>query len=387
MSDELIPIQMEVKSIRTGGAPVALKTFSSYSFDRSVLVPAAAFRFTAPGIDKSVRLSIRSGDVASLYLVSKNNIRQPIGTGIIDESDTHIIPTAVEYLLTGRDMAGQLVDNAAVDAQNRIQNTEKITLDTLVNLLIKNTRIPPETIVQQLPNGPLLFQTRAGETRINALQRYLEFTNSLVWTDPSGRLVIGKPSFYAAKSGSLISSSTDPSKNNCLDIRVKRNLNQAIRQIVTQLQTQTQVDADSFTVKNYDKDMRDLVDKMVGRSVYTLFSYGQGSEAYNQIFQIGNSDGAPRTIGQALSLRELARENVKVLDVDVVVQGHLNESGVAYNVDQVYSVQVDDEDVNEDMYVYSCTYDLTLDHGATTHLRLCRLGAITADAAITGHVV
>ncbi len=65
----------------------------------------------------------------------------------------------------------------------------------------------------------------------------------------------------------------------------------------------------------------------------------------------------------------------------MVFQGHINEQGNIYNVDQMYTVQIEDEDVNEDMYVYDVTYDLTIEHGITTRLKLCKRGAIVAYAA------
>lgn len=384
MSDTpLRPIELDFKSAANSVAtPVTLQTFSSYSFERSVLTPAAAFRFTAPGIDASLRQSIRSGDTVSLYVFGSQNVKYPLGTGFIDETDTHTTPTAVEYLLTGRDTLGQLVDNSSVDAQNRIINTKNLTLAGLFQQLIANTRMPQQFIQSQLPNGTLLFQTNAGETKINTLQRYLDFSNSLVWSAPDGRAILGKPNFAQNASGALIMSESDPSQNNLLEARVRRNTNQVIRQIVTQLQTNDQVDPGSFTVLNNDPDVAPLIQALVGRSIYRVFPYGQGSDAVNQIVAVGNGTGNPRVLGQALSLREIARENVRVLDVECVRQGHLNEYGVPYNIDQVYTVDIDSDNVSEDMYVYACSYELTLDHGLLTRLHLCRLGSIVADSAV-----
>lgn len=385
--EKFIPIQLDFKSVKNPSAdPVHLRTFTSYAFERSVLVPASAFRFTAPGVSKATKLSIRSGDLVSLYVAATNNITQALGTGIVDETDTHETANSSDYAITGRDMMGQLVDNPTIDAANHIINTKEISLDGAFELLIKNTRLNQEFIKQQIPTVKLLFNTHGGETKISALQRYLEFTNCLVWTAPDGRAVLGKPNFYQPRSGKLICNQTSIGANNVVDYRVRRNLNQAIRQIVTQLQTMEQVDAGSFTKVNADKDMAPLVDKLVGRSVYAVFSYGQGTDAVNQIFQVGNGAGAPRVIGEALSLRELAKENMKVIDVEMTVEGHTNENGLAYNIDQVYSVEIEEEDVAEDLYVYSCSYELTPNSGAITRLRLCRLGTICADAAVTGSV-
>lgn len=361
----------------------SINTFNSYSFDRNILTPASAFRFTAPGIEKTVRMAIRSGDMVALYAVDDNNKKWPLATGIVDETDTHIVPNSLEYVLTGRDTLGQLVDNASVDIANKIINTENVTLQTFLQTLIANTRIPQGFVPSPggLPNGKLLINTNIGETKINALQRYLDFMNCLIWSNAQGQAIIGKPNFAQDTSGHLVMDFSDSRKNNLLECRVRRNTNQAIRQISTRLQTQAQVDAGQFTTNNQDDDMKKVVAYKVGRSVSNIFSYGQGSDAANQIVAVGNQSGSPQVLGAAYSRREIARENVKVLDVEVVVEGHFNEAGTPYNIDQIYDVQIEDEDVNEEMYVYSCNYELTLEHASLTRMRLCRRGNTLVDGA------
>jgi prophage tail gpP-like protein len=283
----------------------------------------------------------------------------------------------VEYVLTGRDMIGQLVDNAAVDANNQIRHTAQMTLAEITRFLIRGTRIPPQFRMQGIPHGPLLFQTQPGETKINALQRYLEFCNCLVWAAPNGQVVIGKPDFTNKLGGVLKVSRSDPSGNNVIEARVRRGLNGAIRQIVTQLQSLGSVAPAPYTVLNSDRDMSRLAASQVGRSVYRTFSYGGATDIVNVIQKVGNS-GSPFDIGRALSLREIARENVRVLDVELVLRGHVNPDGEPFDIDQVYDVQIEDDDVAEPMYVYGCNYSLTPDTGMLTTLRLCRLGAIVA---------
>lgn len=379
---DLKPIELDFKSANSNSSHqvVSLRTFDSYNFDRNILTPASALRFTAPGVDKDLRLSIRSGDTIQLFAVNQNGDKLPIGTGFVDETDTHITPSSFDYVISGRDTLGQLVDNATVDAQNKIVNTTNATLEWVMQFLLQNTRIPKAFIRQQMPNGPILFSTNPGETKINTLQRYLEFTNCLVWTQPNGQVVIGKPNFTQEKQGVLKMSFSNNKGNNLLEARVRRNLNQAIRQIVCQLSTLGQVDAGVYTNFNHDQDMREVRASLVGRSVYRKFDYGSGEDSVNVVTQVGSQSGAPRKIGNEYSLRDIAKDNMKVLDVEAVVEGHINSAGLAYNIDQIYNVQIEDEDVDEDMYVYGCSYELTKEHGMITRLRLCRKGTITAYA-------
>lgn len=383
MSTVDLPIELDFKSADASAPSQALRTFTSYSFERTILTPAVPFRFSAPGVDIDTRLAIRSGDTVTLWASNSVGKRFQLATGFIDDTDTNISPENVDYSLTGRDTLGQLVDNAAVDANNVIQNVQDQTLVQLAGLLVQNTRMPQQVVHQQCPTGTLLFQTAGGETKINALQRYLEFTNCLAWSAPSGRLTVGKPNFAQANSGSFIVKAGGSNlSNNVLEVRVRRNVTLAIRKIVTQLQTFEQVNAGKFTIYNQDQDVSALASSLVGRSVYTVFSYGQGTDAVNKLKQVGNQNGSPNVLGAALSKREIARENMRVLDVEIVAQGHINESDLPYNIDQMYYVQVDDEEVSEDMYVYSVGYELTMEHGKITRIKLCRKGSICADSAI-----
>jgi len=377
------PLSIETKKPRSSQVNVsALAEFTSYNFDRNILTPASAFRFTAPGVDKDKRLSIRSGDMCVIFAENTLGVKYPIATGFIDETDTHITPTNIEYVLTGRDTLGQLVDNASVDVQNRIVNFSQYTLVNIARDLISNTRMPKTIITQQTPNNSMIYNTNPGETKINSLQRYLDYTNCLVWTKPNGQMVLGKPNFYQAPSGILqMKSDRASTGNNMLECRVRRSPNQAIRQISVQLQTLGQVDA-AYSVKyNNAKDIKDLRTAGVGRSVMQLFSYGSGEDAVNQVTQVGNQSGNDRNIGAQYALREMARENMKLLDVEVVVRGHMNVYDAPYDVDQVYTVIVDDENLYEDMYVYGVSYELTLETGTLTRLRLCQRGSIVAGAA------
>lgn len=372
------PIEMDIKSAQFGknNSFQPLKTFTSYSFERNIMVPASSFRFTAPGVDPKVRQSIRSGDMVELFVVKNNGNRILIATGFIDETDTHITPSSVEYVLTGRDTLGQLVDNAAVDSDNKVIIIEKVSLSTILNFLIQNTQIPKTIIPQQVPDGPLLFQTQPGESKLAAFQRYLEFSNCLIWSSPTGQVKLGRPNFTQSPSGSLVLSRTNTGINNLLEARVRRNVHTAIRQIVVQLQDLDNVDAGSYTKFNFSNDVFLISPMLGGRSVYQTFSYGRGNDAINLITQIGNSDGSPFKIGEALALREIAKDNMKILEVEAVTKGHLNNKGNVYDVDQVYNVQLPDDNVLENMYVYSVGFELTLQHGMTTRLKLVRLGTI-----------
>jgi prophage tail gpP-like protein len=387
----LVPIGIDFISASTG-AQTSLQTFSSYHFQRNITTPASSFRFTAPGISVEQRMRVRSGDRAELYVTSGHPpmiIKKiQVATGFVDETDTHTSGTSVEYVVSGRDTSSQLVDNDAVDANNNIVFIKSINLVGIAQLFLQNTRLASSTIVNfNVPNGNLLLQTNVGESKANALQRYLEYCNCLMWSLPTGQIAIGKPNMTQQPSGNLIcamNSSSNPAANNVLDMRCRRNTNQAIRQIAVQLQPLSPTNPTLITQRNQDRDVIALSQARVGRSVYRVYTLGNGMDAVNTLSKVGNSITGGNSIGNQYAKRQIAEENMKVIDVQAVVAGHLNEYGVPYNTDQVYNVIYDDEQLYEPMYVYDVTYELTEEQGMTTTLKLCRLGTIVADTGQVG---
>lgn len=372
---------LEVKVIRAtdeSRRTVDVGTFTSYEFDMNMLVPASAFRFTANGVSKEDRLAIRSGDTSMLYARNVEGREFRLATGFIDETEFHLTAKNKDYLLTGRDTLGQLIDNSAIDASNNIIHLAQASVASVANVLLQNTRMPKEVVQRNAPSGPLLFQTNPGETKINALQRYLEYTNCLVWALPDGRMAIGKPNMSQSSADTLAIRESDPRFNNVLEIRVKRAPALAIRTIAVQVQELGVTDPGQVTVANSDADVALLAKRGVGRSVYRLFSQGNGTDAVNQLNQVGGGGGL-QSIGKGYALREIARDNIKTLEVTAVLRGHIDNAGNPYAYEKMYDVIVEDEDLQERMYCYACKYSYTKEQGPTTTLRLCRTNALVAD--------
>lgn len=375
------PLQLEFLSAGSpSNKPSLIVTFNSYQFERNLLSPAASFRFTAPGVDRDVRMSVRSGDTVQLFAFDGTGKRWPIAMGFVDETDTHIIGGNVEYILSGRDVLGQLVDNASVDVNNNVLYIQKASLKYICGKVLANTRVPQGITLSQVPNGQYMFSSNPGETKMGALQKMLEFANLLVWSTPDGQMIVGKPNFTQQVSGQLLMQYAGKN-NNILEASVRRNVNQAVRICVTQLQDLQSVSPAALpavTQINADSDVQETADQGVGRSVYQTFDYGDGGDTINLITHVGNQSANYQSIGAAISNRVIAMENMKVLDIEVVVRDHTNSFGGIYNIDQIYDVSIDDEEISSPMYCYSVTYEMTLQTGCITRLRLCKLNTIVS---------
>jgi prophage tail gpP-like protein len=372
------PIELKIRPAE-GGEEAEISIFTSYSFDKNIMVPASAFRFTAEGVDHDLKMSIRSGSTVSLYARNDKGVGIKMATGFIDETDSHITPSSVGYVITGRDTISQLVDNSAIDKSNAMifGGSDKYTIDQIAEKMMENTRMSPRVIARNVPNSRMLLQTNSGETKISVLQRYLEITNCLAWADPDGVMIVGKPNMSQEPIGRLWVAKSESGRalNNLLEARVKRAPAMAIRQISYQLQDLASVGIVSQTIANRDEDVRAIATSLAGRSVYRSYSIGNGTEAYDNLSAIGQGKGVIG-MGTALALREMAMDNIKVLDVECVIKGHINDSGNPYDIDQVYEVIIDDEDLAKSMYVYAVRYDLTKERGPITTLRLCNIGAL-----------
>lgn len=371
------PIILEIKPADPArGDRYTLNQWSSYSFDRNMLTPASPFRFTAEGADKAQRKKIRSGD--SVSLLAPNGAL--LASGYIDDTSTVVTPARVGYTLTGRDTIGQLVDNASVDVNNEIIRIKKTNVLKLAETLRQNTQIPAPVLDQGCPNAGVLLQMNPGETKINALQRYLEYANCLVWSAPNGQMIVGKPNMSQPKQGQLVLRYSNPAENNLLEARVNRAPHTAARLVAVQLQNLQATDIDTWTVANQDEDVKKLARIGGGRSIFRTFTLGNNGDGVNQLVVVGQNGGI-QAIGRQLALREIARENLKVLDVEVVLRGHINGFGIPYMIDQVYNVIIEDDDVEENLYVYACKYDFDPARGKLTTLRLCKMNSLVADVA------
>ena len=196
-------------------------------------------------------------------------------------------------------------------------------------------------------------------------------------------MIVGKPNFAQQASGILLLSSSSPANNNLVEASVRRNVNQAIRVCITQLQDLQSANPSAFpaiSILNNDDDVSVLRPRLVGRSVYESFDYGNGTDSINQINQVGNQSANYNDIGRSYSRRKIAMENIKVLDVEAIAKDHINSFGGIYNIDQMYATVIDDEEISQPLYVYECSYEMTENTGCLTRLKLCKENTIVDGA-------
>jgi prophage tail gpP-like protein len=213
--------------------------------------------------------------------------------------------------------------------------------------LKEGTRIPG-LVDQGVPGGKWAFSTEPGESKLAALQRYLEPLNSLMWSAPDGKLTVGKPNFKQTSLGSLFILRKDREAN-VRSIKVSRAA-ATIPNVVIPLWSGTEFVQKAFkeqAVYNPAPAPNRLRQKghVLVRSVVTSDINSNTTSGQTELNRLGASGNLLR----ALAARLIARENMHELLVQVVAYGHLNEDGTPFAPDQVYHVKYDRGNVDEPM--------------------------------------
>lgn len=384
------PVGLIVKPL-DGGKEINLTRFLSYNFTSSILIPVDTFNFSyvAPDSPKATIEYIKDGDIVVL---TANN--QPLATGIIDNSDIEVDNEFGEKgELGGRDLLSQLEDNDAISLDSTPIYASGLSIEAAVNKLLTNTRIRGVRLRGAPSGSKWLLATEPGESKLAALQRFLEPLNCLAWMDPDGYVVIGKPNMAQDPIGRLILSKSKR-KSNVLSMKAARSSTRIPGAIVPVWSAQE--DALNFVSKSQallngapgPSRLYKLGHRVI-KTVVVSTPQGADPQSLSQINGIavanysGNTGGGGPILN-AYAKREMARANQQELIVQCVVPGHYNNLGEPFKVDTVYAIEFDRANVFENMYLFQVDYSLSLDKGQVTSLFFCKLGTIVSDVVAPG---
>lgn len=372
---------------------INLTQFVSYQFTTSILIPVDQFQFTftlpdvAGGIDKY----INEGDVAELYAgtgVTVNTSAQGpvkteslICTGIIDVIDVESTMDGGDLVtVTGRNLLGQLEDNNAVNLQNKCIWGIDVPVTTAAGTIIQGTRIRG-LIAQDAPSGSNLFATEPGESKLSAILRYIEPLNCVIWSDPSGYMKIGRPNMSQAPMGRLVCgrSSRFSNVNSMKVVRSSTQIPNTIISVWTGQESvvnRVSIDQVFNNPASGPSTLRGFGHK-VQRTIVTSTPEGSNPQALsdaNKLRLAGNTL-------QNYAVRELAKENIKEIQVQANVKSHFNDDLTPFLIDQVYQVTYERGGVSEAMYVYQVEYSMDAEKGPRTAIYLCRKGCIVGGSS------
>lgn len=383
----LPPVALKITPLDPTIPATFLDRTLAYKFDSSILVPVDQFSFSVATPDNPTPIPqiIHDGDVISLYA---NN--QPICTGIIDALEVETDREFGEKVsIDGRNLLSQLEDQDSVSVDSTQIWGNNLTIDGLMALLLRSTRIPTAILKKDAATKAYLAASEPGEKKLQTLLRFLEPLNNLVWLSPTGQVTVGRPSQFADPSGLLFCSRTKRDSN-VLDMRAHRSSATIPNMILPIWSGQESVQAavgkqQILLNKAKGPDRLRRLGHHLPRAVVVSNPQSADPQEFPQVttIQVANQAQNVNKAGgsnllQAYGKRELARANKDELIVTCVVPGHYNENGEPYLIDQTYKVQYDRGDVDEIMYLYQVTYELS-EQGQTTTLYLCRQNTLVSD--------
>jgi hypothetical protein len=373
-------VALEVAPI-SGAKPFRIDRFLSYRFASSMLIPSDSFSFVfaSPGTTSPLNYYVGEGDLIRLIAGDEE-----IAQGIIDSAEIETDESGERITLVGRDLIGQLEDQNAVTVENVQIFAESVSVKQAMTILLDGTRGASQTLkLQDAPGGNWLLATSPGESKLSALQRFLEPLNCLIWTNYDA-IVVGKPNFAQAPSGMLICSK-EQRLSNVLSMRTRR----AASRIPTSVAVLwTEVQAGEFAIpesqifENPEPDVQRLKKQGHILQKTVTISHPNGASATSMAdVNTLNYFGANNLLsGYAKSV--IAKANIDALQVSCVVPGHFSENGTPYVADTVWNVRHERGDVDEKLYCYNVEWILE-ETRVYSILHFCRLGTIVGDAKTT----
>lgn len=385
-------VKLEVHPLENSREPFTIEKFNSYSFVSNILIPVDTFAFSfRPAPPINTFSTKKAADEFSTYddIVKEGDTVQltvdgeAIATGYVDSTDTEIdINGGARITINGRDLMGFLEDNDAVNPDATILYTDTTTLDDMLPTLLKNTRIRGFEKKNLPSDVKSLFATQAGESKLASLQRYLDPINALAWMGPTGKLIVGRPSFNAQSSGTLgIRAMSSTREANVLNWRTHRASGQipnAVLPIWTGNESVQTLHKGQIKANAADGPSRLYkAGHKIFRTIVT--SAPNAEDVKSGLPEVVRLIAQGANYLNSLAAREMARENVNELLVTCSVVGHLNADGDPYAVDQCYDLVCDVDGIEKKMYLFAVEYSLSEDVGQVTHLSFCNLGCIVAD--------
>ncbi len=377
-------VSLQIKPIDPARRPVELNEFTDYNFQSSVIVPVSAFTFRMVNPTKSGSLLniVRDGDIA---ILKANGV--VIATGLIDTVSVETGNDGESVELYGRSLLGQLEDQAAISETDKPLFGQTVTLAQAVQLILANTRINYYRL-QQPPNyPPLMFATEPGESKMSALMRFIEPQNCILWMDPDGTLVVGRPNMGAFSTGTF-AMDRENKTSNCLSMKAVYSSTQIPTSIVpiwsgSELAIGPVVAAQPeqrlLNTAQGPSTLRGFGHR-VPKAIVVSTPNGNSPQELSQANQFSVAGGS--NVLQAYAKREIARANVNEIGVQVNIQGHYDDDLNPVLPDKNYTVNYMRAGLSEKMYLHTVEYGMTKDRGQRTALYFTRLGSIVADVPV-----
>jgi len=232
--------------------------WSGISLDADLFVPADDFNLTLDALKTGYLAELHVGDPCQVFVAG-----ELVLTGRIDQVRPVVSKRSRSLAVTGRDLAGALVDCSLLPSEWDEADLARIARDVCPPLGVANVRVQGATL------EPFEHeQVNPGETPWALLSRLAEKQQVGLWLDVDGTLVIGRPT--ASSSSKRLYHSTHPrraGRNNVMRLELVEDLSRRFSQVTVLGQDQGTDNLSGLDVSEIENQtVQD--EELIGRGVY-----------------------------------------------------------------------------------------------------------------------
>ena len=342
-----MPLPSDMLSLSIGG--VAHADWITYEIDSDLLTPADAWRVSLGGSHALPDVIQPGADCVIRYGADT------VMVGVVDEITEQLDKRAHSISLSGRDMAGQLLDCSAPVFNELQVSLERILKAICDPLKINNRRI--DAVSTQMRHK---VSTTPGQTSWEVLQNAAEANGLWPWFDPSGTLILGRPDVPQEANATLVLSRDNPTQNNVLNATFTRSLHDVYSEV-----------------------------RILGQA-----AGAEGVRAMHGVWGSAKADNPPRyrpkistdyesdnpKIAESRAKKELADGLLKAKCVKCTVRGHRTDAGLLWTPGMRISLKLEVLGVTGVWLLMSRTLRGGRDSGTLTDLTLYQDGLWQIDA-------
>lgn len=341
--------------VRIGG--LTQRTWTSYSIDSNLLVPADAWEVALAQSEISVPAGVTSGADVRVAL-ARNGAQETVLSGKLDDISHAVRRQGQELRLSGRDGAGILLDCSAPIVSMRTLGLADVVAKIVRPLGITRIRIDADS-----PQMREKVNIEPCDTAWDALRRAAEANGLWPWFEPDGTLVVGGPRYDRAPVATLV-----------LHADGKGNNVEALTETYSMAERYSEV-----TVLGQSFATGGGVTESEGKNNIRAAVKDDGVSVYRPRVVVDH-EAVTAEIARARGRKVISDSRLKGYTLLAEVKGHRTDDGALWTPGQRVTVQSDPHGLNGVYFLMGRRFVGDRSGGQRTHLTLKEDGVWVLDA-------
>lgn len=334
------------ESIRLSVGGVSNELWTGWSVDSDLLVASDAFELELhTGTAVTLPPEVAEGATCQLQLGDDTVL-----TGRLDEVEHEVARGTHTVRITGRDLAGFLVDCSTPFVSMRDASLQQIIDEVAKPLGISRVRLDAKGAAVRRR-----VQIQPGQSAWEVLQQVAEASGLWPWVEPDGTLVVAGPDYAAAPVGRL-QLQVEGQANNIERLSLRRSIAQRYSEITVLGQH------GAFDAEDWGSDRTSLKAKAQDEALARRGIFRP------RVVVAGDCDSHNLATSRAKKL--LADSLMEGFELRAVVPGWRASGGAVWAPGQRVEVVSDPHGLDGVYFLMARTLRLTRQHGAITELRL-----------------